>query len=240
MRTKVTRGLQVLRRVRDFLAVTEVTPPLGAIAKHVEELDGVIARLSAHAVGQDASNRGYHSAALLARQKSRRLRKAYLLPVALMGKTLFRNDPALRYDLAMPDGQGYERLIAAGISMAQHAEGRRDRFVAAGFGEDFVDQLKQAALDLQRAVDLTSAQLGHRAAATSGMLQELARGRDLVRLLDAMVGSWLEDHMQDRVAEWKTLTRFVRVAPPVEAVEAVGTTPTPTTTTPTTPERHAA
>ena len=88
-------------------------------------------------------------------------------------------------------------MIAAGISMAQHAEGRRDRFVAAGFGEDFVDQLKQAAVDLQRAVDVTSAQLGHRAAATSGMLQELARGRDLVRLLDAMVGSWLEDHMQD-------------------------------------------
>ena len=131
-------------------------------------------------------------------------------------------------------------MIAAGISMAQHAEGRRDRFVAAGFGEDFVDQLKQAAVDLQRAVDLTSAQLGRRAAATSGMLQELARGRDLVRLLDAMVGSWLEDHMQDRVAEWKTLTRFVRVAPPVEVVEAVGATPTPTTTTPTTPELHAA
>ena len=130
-----------------------------------------------------------------------------------------------------------ERLIAARISMAQHAGGRRDRFVAAGFGEDFVDQLKQAAVDLQRAVDLKSAQLGRRAAATSGMLQELARGRDLVRLLDAMVGSWLEDHMQDRVAEWKTLTRFVRVAPPVEAA---GTTPTPTTTTPTTPELHAA
>ena len=128
----------------------------------------------------------------------------------------------------------------AGYGARSQRHGRRDRFVAAGFGEDFVDQLKQAAVDLQRAVDLTSAQLGHRAAATSGMLQELARGRDLVRLLDAMVGSWLEDHMQDRVAEWKTLTRFVRVAPPVEAVNAAGTTPTPTTTTPTTPELHAA
>ena len=77
-------------------------------------------------------------------------------------------------------------------------------------------------------------------AVTEGLPEERARGRDLVRLLDAMVGSWLEDHMQDRVAEWKTLTRFVRVAPPVEAVNAAGTTPTPTTTTLTTPELHAA
>ena len=143
---------------------------------------------------------------------------------------------ALHSNDAMRDENG------AGYGARSQRHGRRDRFVAAGFGEGFVVQLKQAAVDLQRAVDFTSVQLGHRAAATSGMLQELARGRDLVRLLDAMVGSWLEDQMQDRVAEWKTLTRFVRMAPPVEAAvaEAAGTTPTPTIATPTTSELHAA
>lgn len=40
MRTRVTQGVQVFRRVRDFVAVREVKPPLGVIAKHVEELDG--------------------------------------------------------------------------------------------------------------------------------------------------------------------------------------------------------
>ena len=42
MRTDVEQGLLVLRGVRDFLAVIEIKPELGVIAKHVEELDEVI------------------------------------------------------------------------------------------------------------------------------------------------------------------------------------------------------
>jgi hypothetical protein len=65
---------------------------------------------------------------------------------------------------------------------------------------------------------------------------ELSRGRALVRLLDALVSPWLEENEPDRVAEWQTLTRFVRVAP---VVETPVPTPAPTPIA-TTPEVHAA
>jgi hypothetical protein len=136
----------------------------------------------------------------------------------------------------MPKSRGYERLIAAGPAMAERAAEHRARFVAAGFDETFVDQLKQAALDLQKAVDVKRAHVAHRAGATSGMSQQLAHGRDLVRLLDAMVGPWLEENAPDRVAEWQSVTRFVRVAPPAET-PVVTPVPAPT---PTTPEVRAA
>jgi hypothetical protein len=92
----------------------------------------------------------------------------------------------LRQSLAMPDMRGYERLIAAAQAMAERAAEHRDRFVEAGFGETFVDQVKHAALELQKTIDAKAAHFGHRAAATSGMVQELSRGRALVRLLDAL------------------------------------------------------
>lgn len=102
MRTEVTQGLQVLRGVRDFLAVTEIKPELGVIAKHVEELDAVIDRLTADGVSQERSDRARRSMTSAARLQARRQRRVFLQPVAGMGKKLFKNDPTLLRAVAMP------------------------------------------------------------------------------------------------------------------------------------------
>lgn len=59
--------------------------------------------------------------------------------------------------------------------------------------------------------------------ASRGMVRELKRGRNIVRLLDSMVGPWLEETDPSAKAEWETLTRFVRATP----AEKPGTVPTP-------------
>lgn len=96
---------------------------------------------------------------------------------------------------------------------------------------------------MQLAIDAKSAHLGHRAAATSGMVKELRKGRNLVQLLDALVGPWLEKNMPERVAEWESLTRFVRVREAEAAVGPVAGTGTPQGPVPAAPgtgEAHAA
>jgi hypothetical protein len=215
MRTRTKQGIQVLRRVHDFLAATDVPAALGSVTKHVEALGRLVDRLSAHAVEQDASARAFSASARAAQQQTRALRREFMRPVVRLGKSFVPNDPSLRKALAMPDAQDYEGVIAAALAMAERAEEHKDRFVAAGFGEDFVDRLRKAVAGLRSTLDDRSDHFGRRSAATAGLGEEMARGRDLVRLLDAMVAPRLED-APDRLAQWRTLARFVRVTPPVE------------------------
>ncbi|MFN8583416.1 MAG: hypothetical protein U0163_20875 [Gemmatimonadaceae bacterium] len=59
------------------------------------------------------------------------------------------------------------------------------------------------------------------------MLDELSRGRDLVRVLDDLVRPVLRKS-PDRIAEWKTVSRFARLTRAEEAApEPPGTPGTP-------------
>lgn len=243
MRRRVSTGLQVFRGACDILTVTEVKPRLGVIVNHVEELNDVCSRLAASAVAQDVSNRAYHAAATAARALARQLRREYLVPIAGVAKTMFRDQPMVRDALAMPKTDGYHALVTAAQGMARHAAERKDRFLAAGFSEDFIEQLDAAALALQTAVDVTSGHRARRAAATSAMLRDYAIGRDLLRLLDSMVTPWLEQHLPGRVAEWESLTHFARVTPLTETPvtpRASATSPSSIVTTTSATEAHAA
>ena len=63
---------------------------------------------------------------------------------------------------------------------------------------------------------------------------------ELVRLLDTLVRPWLAEHAPEKVAEWRTLTRFAK-ATPVADETSVAVTTTPTSTpTPVSTEAHAA
>lgn len=230
MRTPTKQGIQVLRRTRDFLKATEVTVALGPISNHIDHLAGVIDRLTAHAVEQDNANRAYRASARAAQELSRGVRQKYLRPVAQLGRALFPNDPVVQQALAMPDARDYQRVIAAALAMAAQAEEHKDQFVKAGFGEDFVEKMRKVAEELRVGVDTRAANLGRRTAATAGLLLEMARGRDLIRLLDAMVAPELAG-VEDKMAQWRSLTRFVRVGQ-VSDEETPAPTPAPVTPPP--------
>jgi hypothetical protein len=234
MRMRSERELQVLRRVRDFLATTELSPPLESVAKQVEELGGVVDRLASHAMEQDASDRASRSLTQVAHEQARTLRRDFLRPVAWLSRVLFPSDEAVRQSLAMPLARDYEGLIAAAEAMTARAAEHSERFVAAGFNAEFVDRLKRAALDLRKMLDQEGAHLGHRSAATARMEEEIVRGRDLVRYIDALVTPQLEA-TPDRLAEWRTIARIARAT-----ADSPAPTPVPTLPNQTTPEAHAA
>jgi hypothetical protein len=179
----------------------------------------MVDRLSAHAVEQDASLRAMRASVRKAQAQARVVRGEFMRPVSQMGRALFPSDASLRRALAMPKVKDYQGLITAGLAMADQAAEHKDRFVAAGFEENFVERFRTAVTDLRTALDITATHLGRRSAASAGMLDELARGRQLVRMLDAMVAPRLED-APDRLAQWRTLARFVHVAPAEEASPA--------------------
>lgn len=137
-----------------------------------------------------------------------------------------------------------EELIATVAGFADRVEEHKAIFVEAGFGEDFVDTLRGAVKELEKTLAEKADFLGRRSVATSGLVLEFARAREMVRKLDSMVAPRLEG--TDRLAGWKTLSRFARGKreEKEEQGENAGSTPAPSTpavkSDSSTPEDHAA
>lgn len=72
-------------------------------------------------------------------------------------------------------------------------------FVGAGFAENFPELLKQAAEELRQSLDFRRGYVGRRAGATHEMVRDLVTGRELVRLLDALVTPWLRVYSPGQV-----------------------------------------
>ena len=83
------------------------------------------------------------------------------------------------------------------------------RSAKAGFEPDLVARLQKAVTDLREVLDDKAMRYGRRSAATAGLLDEVVRGRELVRMLDDMVRPGLVG-TPDKLAEWRTLSRFFR------------------------------
>ena len=209
MRTPTKQGIQVLRRANEFLRGIEITTGLGSYKKQVETLGQTVDRIATHAVEQESSDRGFRASASTAQALAKSLRGEFMLPISRTGKLLFPADAALKQSLAMPRRKDYEGLIAAAYAMADRAEEHKDRFVGAGFSDDFAERLRQATADLRKALDDKAVHYGNRAAATAGLVGEMSHGRGLVRILEAMVAPRLVD-TPDKLAQWRTLSRFLR------------------------------
>ena len=230
MRTNVMQGLQVLRRTSAFLAEENIPAKMGPIAKHVEALNGVIARLTALAAEQEVSDRAFRDSARKAREQARALVREYARPVARQGKLLFPVDSELRASLRLPSRSiSYEALIATVAGFVDRVEEHKAMFVEAGFGDDFVDTLRGAVKALEKTLAEKAEHYGRRSVATSGLVLEFARARDMMRKLDSMVAPRLEG--TDRHAGWKTLSRFAREKreEKEEQGENAGSPPAPST-----------
>lgn len=239
MRQTTMKAIQVLRRIYEFLAAHLMATALGGTTKPVEALRASVDRLSAHAVDQDVKDRAYRASATAARRRAQSLRTEFMRPVARMARTLFPEDAEILRALAMPKARDYERLINGALAMADHSEEHKARFVEAGFGDDFVESLRKAAADLRTALDEKSAHFGKRAAATAGLADELGRCRDFVRLLDDMVSPGFRA-TPERLAEWRTLSRFVQAKRVAEASGAPALSTTPNAASPVVAEAPAA
>jgi len=247
MQAKTKQGLQTLRRAHSFLMAREFTAALGELKPHVEALAVLVARLEQHAMEQDNRERSARAGTDAKRALARALRQEYLRPIAQVANRLFVNDATIRAAFRVVGVRDDEGLLQAASGIIERATEYQSRFVAAGLASDFVERVRKATDSLRGAMLTRALDLGRRSAASAGMLEELSRGRELVRLLDTMLAPRLASQ-KDQLAEWRTITRFLRKGVKEETTTGTpgttGTTPPTSTTsgvtTPATTEVRAA
>jgi hypothetical protein len=237
MRTNVREGLRVFLRVIEYGLTIVMKPTIGGITRHVETLTGVVGRLTEYVVLQDESDRAVKALTRDARLQAKSLRQEYMLPIAGIGRTIFTAEEGSRQSLAAPRAKSYEGIVAGALAGAGTAKEHRQRLVDAGCDPDFIERMTAATLALKATNDAKEVHAHRRAGATTGAVEELRRGRELVRLLDTLLRPQLKKTLA-AFAEWRRVSRFV----PVKTAAVVEPVPVPVTSVATTPAAtdHAA
>ena len=150
-----------------------------------------------------------------------------MAPIAKVARALRGTVPGIGV-LSLPRGNVQTAaVITAATAMAQKGEIYKDVLVESGLPADFVAQLMAAAAALKASLDGRGLARASRVAATRGVGSELALGRRVVAILDAVVTRQIRSEPA-KVAEWEQLKRVTvkgtAVRAPVELVET-GSTP---------------
>lgn len=220
MRTNEKQAVVVFRRVRDFLKEKSPEAAYGKVDGVLARLDDVIEQLESHAREQDSRTRMRIAATRRKQLQASKLRRELIRPVVRGARTLFKADSEIPAGLQMPRARDYIGTIAAAEAMAQAVGPYEELFVEGGLPADFVQRITAAAAELRKEMDQQGAESGRRSASTAGLRREYARGREVVRMLDAMVAPRLEP-TPTLLAEWLTISRFARRPVPVPPDEEV-------------------
>lgn len=211
------RAVQLFRRTRDFLVRAQPVVAFGDVKVHVDNLGATADRLASHAIEQETRSRQGRAGTATLRRLVRVLKLEYMRPIARTSRVLFPNDAALRTALRSPGRlRRPEALVAAAQAMANTAAQQKESFEASGFPADFADRLRAAATKVIEAVDQRAGDVARRAASAAAVRSEVARGRALMSMLDAMVAPRFEGD-PERAAEWRSLMRQGRSRPSAEA-----------------------
>lgn len=207
MRLRQGNVLETLRRLQGFMERNaELLVSFNASSARAS-LDRCVAQFTTHTVDQDAGLLHSKAETSLYRALRRTLRQAHLRPIAAIAHAHLRAVPELSAFRLPKIRTKPEALIAAAASMAEAASPHQHIFKNAGMPDDFLVRLAQAAEAVKNVIDQRAMSRGRRVGATGGLGSEEGRGRDLIRVLDALVVPALEDRT-DLLAEWKALKRI--------------------------------
>jgi hypothetical protein len=98
--------------------------------------------------------------------------------------------------------------------MADAAKVHEDVFKEVGLPDDFVEAMLSAAHGIAESIDERNQHAGRRNGATAGLKAEEARGRSMIRLIDAIVTPKLGSN-DALLAQWKAARRVARKPGPV-------------------------
>ncbi len=230
MQARTKQGLQTLRRAHAFLTAREYDVAMGTLAPHITTLASVVKQLETHAIEQDGRARSIRIRTTAKRDLARVLRKEYLRPIARLARSLFPDDTALQAGFQLPRRKDAEGLLQAAGGIAERAAEHKERFIAKGLSPDFVERLRRATEQYRDAIVGRGLDVGRRSAASAGLIVDLARGREVVRLIDDMLAPRLASQ-PELLAEWRSITRFTRQGG-AESTGASLETPTQETVTP--------
>lgn len=217
------RVYQSLRRVPGWFAANpqyvSANPALGT---QVEALDGILGRLSAHVIAQDTK----HAQSLLISQdeteKRHELVSHHMTPIAQVARALRGTVPGIGVLVSPKGNLSTPEIISAATAMAEKAETYKDVLVESGLPADFIEQLQQAAAALKASLDGRGLARASWVAATRGVGSELALGRRIVAIIDAVITRSIRSDAP-KLAEWEQLKRVTLKGSVRGAVAAVDT-----------------
>jgi hypothetical protein len=218
---------QSFRRVEGwFGANPQYVAANPALGTQVEALSGIVRRLSDHVTAQDTK----HAQSLLISkdemEKRREVLSNQMVPIAKVARALRGTVPGIGV-LTVPKGNvPTPELITAATAMAEKAEIYKDVLVESGLRGNFIEQLTAAAAALKSSLDGRGLARASWVAATRGVESELALGRRVVSIIDAVITREIRSEPA-KLAEWEQLKRVtvkgVAVRTPVALVDTRST-----------------
>lgn len=201
------RIFESFRRVPGWFAANPVyVTGNPSLAKQIEILNGILSRLWDHITAQDTQ---YAQSLLISKDELEQKREVvshHMAPIAKVARALRGTVPGIGV-LSAPKGNATTPdVIAAATAMAEKAAIYKEVLVESGLPADFIEQLQQAATALKASVDGRGLARASRVAATQGVGSELALGRRVVAIIDAVVTRQLRSEPV-KLAEWEQLKR---------------------------------
>lgn len=211
MRNREKQVIEALQRVFDFVATNPLPDGVdyGSPKALLEEVLGSLnEHTTSHVSGGRQQKRERDREAAL----KRTLRNLYLKPIALIARASMRRAPGIQRALRMPRPQlTTTKLVADARGIRDVAAAYEQEFIKLGRPADFLAKLDQAIADLDNAQRAKATQLGRRVGGGEGMLEEVTRGREAMRLLDAMIGTAFVQK-PDVLARWRMARRVRALA----------------------------
>ena len=201
------RVLQSFRRGEGWFAANPQyvagNPSLG---KQVEALNGIVSRLSDHATAQNTQRAQSLLISKNETEKRRELVEHDMAPIVKVARALKGTVVGIGV-LSMPKSNvTTPQLITAATAMVENAELYKDVLVESGLAADFIEQLKAATAALKASIDGRGLARASRVAATQGVESEVAVGRRVVAIIDAVVTRLIRAE-PTKLAEWDQLKR---------------------------------
>lgn len=214
---------QSLRQVQQFLTVHAVAVPAAAASAAKKTLDAAVAELDRAATEQGGLARSRRGEVQRRRELERALLGKYVTPLVKFARASLRG--AAEFASLTPSYRKLyrERLVQTAQAMALAADNHVEAMRAADFPADFVEQLRAAATAVQRSFDAGVSGRVRRTGVTKEIRATLAKGRNAVAVLDALVArTILGDEALE--AEWRSAKRVrrTRTAADASAPEVAG------------------
>ena len=206
MNAKQQRVVQRFAQVQNFLDANKALIDPASVGSQRAVLATAITQISAYA--QQQQSRGVetvqaHSVASLRDS----LRDSFMRPVATIALAKLPITPNLRSAFTLPGAKTNAlTLITMAQTMVQAAEPYTQVFVDNGLKPSFLDDINQAIAGLHTAVTAADNSKVTSKGATSGIKDQLAAGKQAVKLLDAIVRPALANN-KTLLAQWSTVRR---------------------------------
>ena len=206
MNAKQQKVVQRFTQVQNFLDANNALIDPASVAPQRQVLAGVIAQIGTYAQQQQSKGVETVQAHTVASLRDS-LRDSQMRPIATIALAKLPITPNLRSAFALPPAKTNAlTLITMGQTMAQAAEPYAQVFVQNGLKSTFVDDLTAAITALHNAVTAADNSKVTSKGATSGIEEQLAAGKQAVKLLDSIVRPALSNS-KTLLAQWSTVRR---------------------------------